>query len=149
MSTTATVTVGSTTNGDLEVIGDHDWYKISLTGGQSITITINGVTLEDPYLYVHNSAGTVIYENDDINPGIIRDSRLSFTATTTGDYYIDVGAFDEQGGPGDYAGTYQVVVGNYTPPPLASVDQIADQLDRKSTRLNSSHTIQSRMPSSA
>ena len=85
-STTATLTVGSTTNGDLEVVGDHDWYKISLTAGQSITVTINGVTLEDPYLYIHNSGGAVIYEDDDINPGIIRDSQLSFTASYTGDY---------------------------------------------------------------
>ncbi|HKN41256.1 MAG TPA: M10 family metallopeptidase C-terminal domain-containing protein, partial [Sphingomicrobium sp.] len=130
-STTATVTVGSTTNGDLEIVGDHDWYKITLTAGQAITITVNGVTLEDPYLYIRNAAGTVVYENDDINPGIIRDSKLSFTATSTGTYYIDVGAFDaDAGGPGDYAGTYQLVVSTYTPPPLATVDQIENQLVR-------------------
>ena len=28
-STTATVTVGSTTNGSLETIGDHDWFMPS------------------------------------------------------------------------------------------------------------------------
>lgn len=60
-STTETVTVGSTTNGTLEVVGDHDWYKITLTAGQSITVTINGVTLEDPYLYIRNAGGEIIY----------------------------------------------------------------------------------------
>ena len=49
-STTATVTVGSTTNGTLETFGDHDWFRITLTAGESITVTVNGVTLEDPYL---------------------------------------------------------------------------------------------------
>ena len=128
-STTSVVTVGSTTNGTLEVVGDHDWYKIVLTAGQSITVTINGVTLEDPYVYIRNAAGNVIAENDDINPGIVRDSKVSFTATTSGVYYIDVGAFDaDVGGPGDYAGTFQVVVSTYTPPPLVSTDTIAGQL---------------------
>ena len=122
-TTTATVTVGSTTNGDLEVVGDHDWYKISLTAGQSITVTINGVTLEDSYLYIHNASGSVLYENDDISPGVIRDSRLSFSATYTGVYYIDVGSFSD-----GYSGTYQVVVSTYTPPPMGTVDQLADQL---------------------
>jgi len=122
-TTTATVTVGSTTNGDLEVVGDHDWYKINLTAGQAITIQINGVTLEDPYLIVRNSAGALVYENDDISSGVIRDSKLSFSATYSGVYYIDVGAFSDA-----YAGTYQVVVSTYTPPPLATVDQLADQL---------------------
>ena len=122
-SSTVTVTVGSTTNGTLETNTDHDWYKISLTAGQSITVTINGVTLEDPYLVIHNSTGGVLYENDDINPSVVRDSRVSFSAGYTGVYYIDVGSFAES-----YSGTFQVVVSTYTPPPLATVDQLADQL---------------------
>jgi Ca2+-binding RTX toxin-like protein len=122
-TTTATVTVGSTTNGNLEVVGDHDWYKINLTAGQSIKVTINGVTLEDPYLYIRNSVGTVLFENDDISSGVIRDSQIAFSANYTGVYYIDVGAFEDS-----YAGTFQVVVSTYTPPPLATVDQFANQL---------------------
>ena len=122
-STTVAVTVGSTTNGTLDSITDHDWYKITLTKGQSITVQINGVTLEDPYLVIHNAQGGVLYENDDISSGVIRDSKLSFSATYTGVYYIDVGSYAEE-----YAGTFQVVVSNYTPPPLATVDQLADQL---------------------
>jgi serralysin len=122
-STTATVTVGSTTSSTLETQGDHDWFRISLTAGQAITITVNGITLEDPYLYVRDSAGNLLYENDDINTGLNRDSRLSFTATYTGTYFIDVGAWDE-----GYTGDYQIVVANYTPPPVAPVEQIADQL---------------------
>ena len=56
-------------------------------------------------------------------PESIRDSLLAFTATYTGTYYIDVGAWDE-----GYAGTYQLSVSTYTPPPLGTVDQLADQL---------------------
>jgi serralysin len=122
-TTTASITVGGTVNGTLETAVDHDWFRIDLTAGQSITVFVDGTTLEDSYLRIHNAAGTVLYENDDINPGIVRDSRLSFTATSTGTYYIDVGSFEET-----YAGDYQVSVSVYTPPPLATYDQIANQL---------------------
>ena len=122
-TTTASITVGGTVNGTLETAADHDWFRIDLTAGQSITVFVDGTTLEDSYLRIRSAAGTVIYENDDINPGIVRDSRLSFTATSTGTYYIDVGSFEET-----YAGDYQVSVSVYTPPPLATYDQIANQL---------------------
>ena len=122
-TTTTTVTVGSITSSTLEMLGDHDWFRITLTAGQSITVTINGITLEDPYLYIRDSSGNLLFENDDINLGVNRDSQLSFTANYTGTYFIDVGAWDE-----GYVGDYQVVVNTYTPPPVATVQQIADQL---------------------
>jgi hypothetical protein len=122
-STTAGIAVGGTVTGSLEVIGDHDWFKITLAAGQSVTITLNGTTLEDPYLRVRNSAGTVLHENDDISSGVNRDSRVSFTSSTGGTFYIDVGAWDD-----GYAGNYQLSVTNYVAPPIWTYDQIADQL---------------------
>ena len=122
-TTGVTVTVGSTTAGTLETLGDHDWYRIQLTAGQSISVAVNGVTLEDPFLRVRNPAGTVVYESDDISAGVNRDSLLGFTATSTGTYYLDVGGFNDE-----YAGTFQLVVSNYTPPPVGTVDQFATQL---------------------
>ena len=94
-STTASITVGGSVSNTLELLGDHDWFRISLTAGQSITVFVDGITLEDPYLYIRNSAGVVIAENDDINSGLVRDSRLVFTPPSTGTYYIDIGAWDE------------------------------------------------------
>jgi serralysin len=121
-STSASIDVGGTINNSLETVGDHDWFAITLAAGESITITLNGVTLEDPYLRIVKASGLVLAENDDINPGIVRDSKLSFTATTAGTYYIDAGAFDN-----NYAGTYELSVKPYEPPPVATYDQIADQ----------------------
>jgi len=122
-TTTASITVGGTYSDTLETLGDHDWIRLNLTAGQSVTIFVDGITLDDSYLRVRNSAGTLLYENDDIVLGVNRDSQLSFTATTTGTYYIDVGSYNDS-----YTGTYQVSVTTYTPPPLASYDTIADQL---------------------
>ena len=122
-TTTATISVGGTVSDTLEVVGDHDWFKINLTAGQSISVLLDGLTLEDAYLRIYDSSGNLLFENDDINPGIVRDSKLAFTADQTGTYYIDVGAWED-----DYAGTYQLSVSTYAPPPVATVDEIADQL---------------------
>jgi hypothetical protein len=122
-STTATLSVGGSTSNSLETVGDHDWFKITLTAGQPVVITVNGITLEDPYLNIRNSAGTIIYSDDDIVDGVNRNSQVAFSPTYTGTYYIDVAAFNDA-----YTGTYQVSVQPYTPPPLATNDQIASEL---------------------
>ena len=130
-STTRTITVGGTLTDSLEVVGDHDWVRIQLTAGQSISIALDGLTLIDPYLRIRDASGNVIYENDDITSGVNRDLSLAFTATYTGTYYIDVSAWepppDSPDYPG-YTGTYTLSVANYTPPPLATVQQVSNQL---------------------
>ena len=122
-STTSSVTFGGTVNGSLETIADHDWFRVTLTAGQPVVVTVNGVTLSDPYLNIRDASGNILFSNDDINPGVDTDSRVAFTPTYSGTYYIDVGAYADQG-----SGTYTVSVAPYTPPPAASIDQIADQL---------------------
>ena len=122
-STTATISVGGTISGNLEAIGDHDWFRISLTDGQSISVSLDGITLEDSYLRIYDRNGNLVYENDDISAGIERDSLLAFTADYTGTYYIDVGAWDE-----GYTGSYQLSVSSYTPPPVGTIGQLAEQL---------------------
>jgi serralysin len=122
-TTTRSISVGQTLTDSLEVAGDHDWIKINLIAGQSISVFLNGLTLEDSYLRIRDANGAVLFENDDIVPGTNRDSQLAFKATTSGAYYIDVGAWEE-----GYAGTYELRVSAYTPPPLATVEQMATQL---------------------
>ena len=122
ISTTSTLSVGSTVSGTLETLGDHDWYRITLTAGQSITVTLNGVGFQDTYLYIRDSSGNLLFSNDDISDGNL-NSQVAFSATYSGTYYIDVGAWNDAS-----TGTYSVSVAPYSPPPLATNDQIADQL---------------------
>src|SRR5687768_17449492 len=103
--TTATIAVGGSVQGDIETLTDHDWFKISLTGGQKITVLLTGLTLEDPFLRIRDASGNILFTSDDINPGIIRDSKINFTVPSTGTYYIDAGAWDD-----DYTGTYDLSV---------------------------------------
>ncbi len=122
-STRESVTIGDSVIGALEVTGDRDWFRIDLTAGQSVTISLQGITLEDPYLRIRDSAGNVVYQNDDISPGTNRDSLIAFSASYSGTYYIDVGAWGDAS-----AGDYQLSVSEYVPPPLGTYDQIAHHL---------------------
>ena len=139
-STTSGITVGGTVQGALEVAGDHDWYRINLTAGQQITISLSGTSgpggVSDTYLNLRNSSGILIAHNDDSGGGL--NSRIVFTATTSGTYYIDAGAWDSTSladgsnqsnpGPNAITGNYTLSVQPYTPPPVWNYDQIADQL---------------------
>lgn len=117
-ATTQTIAVGGTISNALEVAGDRDWFKIQLVAGQAISVSLNGLSLTDPLLAIHNAAGTAIYTNDDGGPGL--NSLLAFAAPSTGTYYIDVGAAQN-----NQPGTYQLSVTTYTPPPLGTIDQFA------------------------
>src|SRR5947199_12562 len=96
--------------GNLEVIGDRDWFSVSLAAGTTYVINLQGLqagggTLEDPYLRLHDSTGAVLAENDDIVSGTNRDSQVTFTASASGTYYLDAGSFNNS-----YTGTYKLGV---------------------------------------
>lgn len=114
--------MGSTVNGTLDVLGDHDWYRINLSAGQSIVVTLNGITFQDTYLYIRDASGNLLFSNDDMGNGSL-SSQVAFSATYTGVYYIDAAAWNEES-----TGDYSISVQPYTPPPIATNDQIADQL---------------------
>src|SRR5688500_6907875 len=109
-TTSATIAVGATSENQLETAGDHDWYRLELIAGQQAAITLTGLTLDDPSLRIRDSAGNVLFENDVIRPDLIVDSRIIFTAASTGTYYVDVGASGD-----NESGTYQVAVEPYAP----------------------------------
>jgi len=124
ISTNSVIGIGQSTSGVLEVLGDHDWYRIQLTAGQSITVSLNGAggnPVSDPYLNLRDASGNILRSNDDGGPEL--NSRLVFTATTTGTYYIDAGSWEDR-----TTGTYELAVSRYVEPPLWSLDQIAGQL---------------------
>ena len=127
-STTATITVGATIAGEIETAGDHDWVAITLTAGQQVSIMVDVVTLEDPYVYIRDANGTILGEDDDDGSG--RGSRLVFTAPTTGTYYIDVAAWMPEEPLEGYTGTgtYELSVGTYELPGVGTLDEIAYQL---------------------
>ena len=58
-----------------------DLYKVTLAAPTALIIEMNKVSgIEDPYLYVYNATtGDSLAANDDIQSGVIRDSRITIT----------------------------------------------------------------------
>jgi hypothetical protein len=104
------VAVNGSNTGTLEVAGDRDWFRVTLMGGVPYVIDLKGQpsgngTLDDPYLRVHDSSGALVAENNDIQPGTNRDSRLTYVAPATGTFYLEAGAFNDGS-----AGTYKIAL---------------------------------------
>lgn len=122
-ATAATASVGGIVAGNIETANDHDWFRITLTAGETYLFRTGGVVADgtvDTTLTLRDAAGTQLQTNDDAGEGAY--SALRFTATTSGTYYLDVGAFS--------TGTGQYTLTAVTTPPLAlyTNDQIANQL---------------------
>jgi hypothetical protein len=112
VSTTNVMSVGDSFSGTIDSLGDADWVAISLSAGTAYEIRIlaDGAgtgTLSDSYLRVYSETGSQIAENDD--GGANRDSRLVFTPTSDGTYYLSARAWNDSA-----TGTYQITVEPYT-----------------------------------
>ncbi len=101
-ATTTTIAMDGTLHGTISGGSDHDWYRVNLVAGQTYTFAAVGIgtgLLNDPYLNLIGTNGTSILAfNDDGLPN--RNSILTYTATATGTYFLDVSGY------GTSTGTY-------------------------------------------
>jgi hypothetical protein len=107
-ATTGLVAVNGTAVGNLEVAGDHDWFKVLLVGGHKYFIRVKaasngGGTLSDSTMDLRDAFGTVLESNDDGGFGL--DPSLGVHVQRSRTYFIDVGAFNN-----NKVGTYTVEV---------------------------------------
>ena len=124
VSTVAALALGATASGTLEALGDHDWYRLSLTAGQTYVFQTlrTGVSSDfDTTLSIRNGAGTELAFNDDGTDGTY--SYLRFTASTTGTYFLDVGAYGEA-----ETGAFRISMAEGAPLTVWTNDEIAYQL---------------------
>lgn len=82
-----------------------DWIAITLTAGTTYSFGAVGLGpmdsgVTDPALKLRDASGTQLAQNDDGGPGLT--SLLTYTATTSGTYYIDLRVWDGVV-EGDYA----------------------------------------------
>lgn len=75
--------------------GATDWIAVTLVAGHTYSFGAVGMGavgsgVTDPFLKLRDANGTVLRQNDDGGPGFSAD--LSFTAVTSGTYYIEVKA---------------------------------------------------------
>src|SRR5262249_39341611 len=105
--TAYSLSVGQTAQGTLSSGSDHDWYRVTLTAGQTYTFAETGTgtsNVADTYLRLYAADGTTVLAQDDNTlPGA--NSIFIYTASTSGIYYIDAGSKSNF-----YAGQYGVAV---------------------------------------
>ncbi len=113
--TAGQISVGGTATGNIETSGDRDWFAVELVAGREYRIDLEGWrteagTLTDPHLRgIHDANGDLISGTTNNNGGVINNSRVTFTASETGTYYIAAG------GHRDRTGTYTLSVSDITP----------------------------------
>jgi Ca2+-binding RTX toxin-like protein len=112
-ATAAAVAVNGSVNGHIGWQDDvADWYAVNLTAGFTYQFDLvgssadgasSGLTLVDPWLTLHSVAGTILIFDDDSGLGL--NSRIFYTPSTSGTYYLDV----EESGT-NASGIYQLFV---------------------------------------
>jgi len=139
--TTATLTVGAApTISAIDTIADQDFYQINLVAGQQYQIGMygytpsgpgdpvgpNGAPLLDSFIELYDSGGNLITSADGGSDTVLNsansgfDALLTFTATTTGTYYVNARAFDNvpaDGDDGDMTGDYGLYAEDVTDDP--------------------------------
>ena len=88
------LSVGASQQGELETLGDRDWFAIELEAGKNYVFELTGNTLEDPILSLNDSTGATIITDDDGGDGL--NSRIAYTAANTETYYLDAGAYADE-----------------------------------------------------
>lgn len=95
-ATEGTLAVNASVSGSIETGKDSDWYRVTLTAGQTYQMDVEGRdtgagTLMDTYLQIRDSAGVILTENDDDGTGL--NSLIVFQASTSGIHYLSVSAY--------------------------------------------------------
>ena len=103
-STSGAVAVNGFATGNLEVLGDRDWFSANLTAGTTYTIELKGASsgdgsLIDPVLWLYNNSINnltgqpgVFLTSDDEN-GTGHNARIIHTASYNGVHYFEARSY--------------------------------------------------------
>jgi murein DD-endopeptidase MepM/ murein hydrolase activator NlpD len=97
------LTMNSTVNGYICPVGDLEYYAVSVYAGETVNFDIDAQSLSpasslDTYIYLLDTDGkSVIAENDDEVPWVVRDSLLTYTFHRSGKYYLKVKSWSYPG----------------------------------------------------
>ncbi len=102
-TTTGQVDVGGSATGNVESVGDADWFKVVLEAGTRYQIDLEGAdtnrgSLTDPLLNAMRDASSNTITgtwNDD--SGVGNNARTIFTATVSGAHYVVAAAYQSTG----------------------------------------------------
>ena len=94
-NTAGMVTVGNSVDGEIHFFNDEDWFRVTLTTGETYQFDLEGRSsgdvnaLDKPYLILSDGEGNSLMENYNRNDGILKRS-FDYTAGTNGSFYLQV-----------------------------------------------------------
>ena len=102
-TTTGQVDVGGSVTGNIESVGDGDWFLVELEAGTRYQIDLEGAptgrgTVPDPIInVVRDAGGNTITGTVNDDSGIGNNARTIFTATADGTHYVVAAAIGTTG----------------------------------------------------
>jgi subtilisin family serine protease len=96
-ATAASLSASASQASSIDFGGDQDWFRVTLSAGWRYSFAMDataGSSL-DSYLRLLSATGQQLAFNDD---AVGANSRLSFTATTSGTYYLSAQGFEASTG---------------------------------------------------
>jgi Ca2+-binding RTX toxin-like protein len=96
-ATATSLSVSASQASSIDFGGDQDWFRVTLSAGWRYSFAMDataGSSL-DSYLRLLSATGQQLAFNDD---AVGANSRLSFTATTSGTYYLSAQGFEASTG---------------------------------------------------
>jgi Ca2+-binding RTX toxin-like protein len=89
-ATSGSLTIGGSTSGSVEVLGDKDWFKVVLVAGRAYKLGAEKISggLGDPYITLFSGAGTQLAQDDDSGEGL--NAELIYTPSISGTHYLEV-----------------------------------------------------------
>lgn len=121
-TTTTTLTLNQSVVSDIGSAADQDWIAVELVAGHTYQFNVDGAqssigVLSDSELTLRNAAGQQLDFNDDANAS--RYSQITYSVTTTGTYYLDVGGYS-----GEVGGYRLTGFDTASPPPPSPLDSL-------------------------
>ena len=95
------LSIGTSIEGNLESLGDLDWFKVELDADKYYNFELTGITLADSFLSLKEANGNIIFSDDDGGDGF--SSRIIFSPESSGTYYLEASAYNNE-----YTGTYSI-----------------------------------------
>ncbi len=102
-TTTGQVDVGGSATGNIESVGDADWFLVELEAGTRYQIDLEGAptvrgTGSDPTIdAVRDAGGNTITGTQNDDSGVGNNARTIFTATASGAHYVVAAAYQSTG----------------------------------------------------
>ena len=107
ISTKGNIDIGSTISAKIDFKSDKDWFNVSLIKGHTYQFDCTESNSIDPYINLRDLQGKSISTDD--NGGSGDDAKLVFTASYTGNYFLDIKDVGD-----DNAGTYNLAAKSLT-----------------------------------